>query len=60
MTNNNYTRHHNNLHIPQTNTDAGARSLLVRGAKLWNKLPPEITSSNSLPTFKNNLHNVLL
>ncbi len=33
------TRQNNNLYVPRTRTDSGARSLAVLGPKLWNKLP---------------------
>ena len=54
------TRQQNNLYVPRTSTDAGARSLAVRGPKLWNELPTCITDANSLHTFKLRLINFLL
>ena len=54
------TRQHNNLYIPHTNTDYGARSLLVLGPRIWNKLPQHITNANSLCAFRKRLKKHLL
>ncbi len=47
------TRQQNRLHVPQTRTDAGARSLDVKGPKMWNSLPFDITDVATLTSFKN-------
>lgn len=47
------TRQHHHLYIPKTNTDLGARSLAVRGPKLWNSLPSVVKEANTLQSFKN-------
>ena len=49
------TRQHNHLYVKKTNTDSGARSLLVRGAKLWNNLPSKVKEANTLNSFKTKL-----
>ena len=49
------TRQQNNLHVPYTNTDCGARSLLVLGPRIWNTLPHHITNTNSLHVFTKRL-----
>lgn len=54
------TRQHNNLHVPYTNTDCGARSLLVLGPRIWNTLPQHITNANSLYVFRKRLKEHLL
>ena len=57
--NHNSTRQQNNLYIPKFKTDIGARSLQVRGPKLWNDLPHELKLNYSLSVFKHKLHNVI-
>ncbi len=52
---NSKTRQRNNLHVPRTRTDSGARDLTVLGPKLWNQLPSTITLSQNLNSFKTNL-----
>ncbi len=47
------TRQQNMLYVPQTRTDAGARSLDVMGPKMWNSLPSDITDVATLTSFKN-------
>lgn len=49
------TRQQNNLHVPYTKTDYGARSLLVLGPRIWNTLPLQITNANSLHAFTRKL-----
>lgn len=39
------TRQQNNLYVPRSNTDTGARSFHVLGPKLWSQLPNEIKDS---------------
>ena len=52
---NSKTRQRNNLHVPRTRIDSGARDLTVLGPKLWNQLPSTITLSQNLNSFKTNL-----
>ena len=54
------TRQRGHLYVRKTNTDSGARSLLVRGPKLWNKLPSNLKEANTIHLFKTKLRNVLL
>lgn len=54
------TRQQHNLHEPNTNTNTGARSLLVAGPKLWNSLPEWIKTASTLPIFKKQLYKHLL
>ncbi len=54
------TRQQNNLYVPRTNTDIGARSLLVHGTKFWNTLPQYVKEASSLTTFKHKLQCILL
>lgn len=46
------TRQNNNLFVPRTTTDAGARATVVCGPKLWNELPHCIRSCGSIQSFK--------
>lgn len=51
----NKTRQRNNLYVPKTKTLTGERSLEISGPSLWNKLPPHVTKSATLTTFKKRL-----
>ncbi len=42
------TRQNNNLYVPRTRTDSGARSLAVLEPKLWNELPTCIKEATNL------------
>ena len=57
---NSTTRRRNNLTVPRFNTNCGARAFLVNGPMSWNALPPEITNTNTLSSFKHRLINALL
>ena len=47
------TRHPNNLKVPQVNQSSfGTKSLRTLGPKIWNELPEEIKSAESLEIFK--------
>ncbi len=54
------TRQQNNLYVPRTNTDTGARAFSVLGPKLWNDLPSDIKNSSNLNTLKRKLKEKLL
>ncbi len=54
------TRQHNNLYVPRTRTDTGARSRAVTGPKLWNELPTYIQEAPNLQIFRHRLKNYLL
>ncbi len=54
------TRQQNNLHIPHTNTDCEARSLLVLGPRLLNTLPLHTKHASSLYGLKKILKEHLL
>ena len=50
------TRNVNDLHLPLCRLVTGQRTFSFRGAKLWNSLPPEIKSEQTLKSFKHKLH----
>ncbi len=54
------TRQRNNLNVPRTSTDTGARSLHALGPKLWNQPPKEIKDSRTLTTLQSNIKKKLL
>ncbi len=56
----NITRQNNNLYVPRTRTDSGARSLAVLGPKLWNELPTCNKGAPNLQIFRHRLKNCLL
>ena len=58
--NDTHTRQCNFLHVPRTQTDTGARSIVVRGPALWNKLPDKLKHSKSLGVLKGALKCFLL
>ena len=49
------TRQTDHLYILKTNTDLGARSLSVRGLKLWNSLLSRVKEATTLPSFNTKL-----
>ena len=53
------TRQDNKLFIPHTRTNYGSRNLYVEGPKLWNTLPIDMISCQSLSCFKRELFNYL-
>ena len=54
------TRQRNNLFIPRTFTETGAKAFNVRGPAAWNTLPMIIRNANSILSFKHNLKRYLL
>ena len=54
------TRYRDNLFVPRTITDTGARNFNVLGPKLWNELPHDITNCTSFNLFKTRLMQHLL
>ncbi len=54
------TRQHNNLYVPRTRTDTGARSLAVTAPKLWNHLLTCIKEASNLQIFRHRLKNYIL
>ena len=54
------TRQGDSLYVHRAKTDFGARATNVSGPKLWNDLPPCITTCGSLYSFKSNLKKLLL
>ncbi len=54
------TRQNNNLYVPRTRTDSGARSLAVLRTKLWNELPTCIKEVPNPQIFRRRLKNYLL
>ena len=53
------TRQNNKLFIPRTRTNTGARNLLVEGPRLWNSLPNNLLSCQSLLCFRKKLFDYL-
>ena len=53
------TRQNNNLFIPRTRTNTGARNLHVEGPRLWNSLPNDLLDCQSLSCFKKKLFDYL-
>lgn len=49
------TRQQDSLYVPKFNTNTGARSILIEGARLWNSLPVNIRSLQSTNNFKKHL-----
>ena len=54
------TRQSSSLHVPKTRTVTATKSLKVRGAKAWNKLPTEIQSISKPSQFKTKLKEHLM
>ncbi len=54
------TRQQNNLVVPRSRTETGARAFSVIGPKVWNSLPCDLTSITSLPRFKSKLSTFIL
>ena len=54
------TRHSNDLVSRRAITDVGSRDISIRGPRLWNNLPLAIRNAGTLPSFKNNLKEILL
>ena len=54
------TRNRESLFIPRTRSNLGARALHVKGPTLWNALPPDIKSCQSIFSFKSKLNNYIL
>lgn len=54
------TRQQDNLYVPRTCTDYGQRSMLVRGPRLWNALPPCIKNVGNESRFKRSLKEHML
>ncbi len=54
------TKQHNNIYVPRTRTDTGARDLAVTGLKLWNELPTCIKEAPDLQIFRHRFKNDLL
>ncbi len=49
------TRQRNNLAVPRTKTDTGAKAFSVSGPKMWNSLPANVSSATTLSSFKSRL-----
>ncbi len=54
------TRQRNNLVVPRTKTDTGAKALSVSGPKMWNSLPASVSTATTLSSFKARLIKELL
>ena len=54
------TRNSSNLRPPFERLDSGLKSFFIKGIDLWNKLPDDIKSSNSIIYFKNKIKKWLL
>ena len=53
------TRQDSHLHISRFRSSVGEKSVKVKSAKLWNKLPSNIRNLNSLSCFKRSLKPLL-
>lgn len=53
------TRQDNKLFVPRARTNYGARNLYVEGPRLWNSLPDNVLTCQTLTSFKNKLFNYL-
>ncbi len=49
------TRQQDQLYVPRTKTQSGARSILIDGPKYWNSLPSNVKSAQSTSCIKKNL-----
>jgi hypothetical protein len=49
----------NQLFVPSTRLTVGARSFRVAGPSVWNSLPADLTSTDSLPVFRRRLKTYL-
>ncbi len=49
------TRQRNNIAVPRTKTDSGAKDFYVNGPKMWNALPRSVTNANTFSDFKRRL-----
>ena len=56
---NSRTRQINNLFVPRTYTECGARALPVLGPNTWNDLPNDVKEANSISIFKHKLKQYL-
>ncbi len=54
------TRQQNNLVVPRTRTNAGAKGFTAAGPKVWNSLPQDIKDTSSFISFKRKVLNYLL
>ncbi len=54
------TRQKNNIVIPRSRTEVGARAFSVIGPKIWNSLPYDIATTISLHGFKFKFSNFIL
>jgi len=56
-----YTRHRDNLHLPQTGLTLVQKGVKYSGCKIYNHLPVHIkNTSNNIPLFKKLLKKLLL
>ena len=54
------TRQANNLFVPRTKTDMGAKTFIVQGPNIWNSIPHHVRDSPSVHIFKDKLKKYLL
>ena len=50
----------NHVQIPSTKTKFGQRTFSYRAAKIWNSLPPELLSIESILQFKSSVKNFII
>lgn len=55
-----FTRQSTGLHVKYARTNIRQKSLQIKGPHVWNKLPPYVTQSISLPIFKKQLKRYFL
>ena len=54
------TRNRESLYVPRIRTNIGARALNVKGPKMWNTLPSDIRSCQTISSFKSKLSKYIL
>ena len=54
------TRNGSDLYIGYRRTAIGQKAVLVSGAKLWNSIPMNIRTSNTIATFKHHMYHHLI
>ena len=57
---NRHTRYKKDLIVPRRRLKAGQRSIVLRGAKCWNRLPKDVNKVADCRSFKKRLINMFL
>ena len=59
-TSNRHTRQSDDLFIPRTKTEIGARAISVTGPRAWNMIPKNIRDAGTIKVFKEKLKKYLM